>query len=859
VTPLPLDQIGFGWRSHLSALWWLGLLYRRPHRFLTALAHGAPWVVVVRMLKLFVHFVPWLLALTTSGVLTLELLATPSQSFLWHLTAKVLIINVGTIVIVAVVSILAPVASLLSEFVTRFSAGGWGWLIRLAAWALVGWLGGNLIVVVLGFQLLGDTLCEAFLVLEAVVFLGYFAFSNSRILPLMRLMVFAIAIILTNGFLGALVAAFHLLRFQIDSPESFRLLLDGSVALLGCVGGFVAGTVATVSRGLVRESALSTAEAVRFSTFSSLPISILVGSLASLDDPVRGVFLGIVVGVCFGLFAAVAMLRAYYQLPHVVFVWPVLRPERYSWHPVAWDDMCAVTFPSLYLLLAAYAQTSREAGEREISRLIETYPSQRMAALAARTALLARQCASSRRLSELATIVSLLPDGDDGFLVQTPRVREMIDEIARLQSRLDTVSRPFFREPLARAIVSEIRVFEGRIAGFREPLAGEFRSASQTWLRLAQRQWDEARSVVAKSPTPQVFRAGDPVDRSQEAFVERNEVVGEVEGQITLSTGCPGLILYGRRRVGKSTVLKNLPAFLPTRVRVAALSLQNAEAFTSLESLLRLITRTVHDTCRDPELPTIEPKGLADLFSWLGQVNAHLDGRDERLLLAVDEYESFDLKIGSGTFPEDLLAALRDSIQSHRRITWVLAGSHHVTELTHAAWPSYLVSLRTIDVPLFTLDETRLLLTEPLRHSPFWPVDDPQRPRFEPGFWGEDGIERIHAQAAGWPHLVQLIAETAVAMVNNSAATQVDASLLNVTLDKAVAQGDAVLRLLMQTESTLLGEWDYLLRFRRQDTQDPPADEAVHTSLRRRLLVVDEGGQWRLRVPLMQRWLRQRA
>jgi hypothetical protein len=41
--------------------------------------------------------------------------------------------------------------------------------------------------------------------------------------------------------------------------------------------------------------------------------------------------------------------------------------------------------------------------------------------------------------------------------------------------------------------------------------------------------------------------------------------------------------------------------------------------------------------------------------------------------------------------------------------------------------------------------------------------------------------------------------------------------------------------------------------------QPPPDDEALHRSLRRRLLVVNEGTDWRLRVPLMQRWLRQRG
>jgi len=37
-------------------------------------------------------------------------------------------------------------------------------------------------------------------------------------------------------------------------------------------------------------------------------------------------------------------------------------------------------------------------------------------------------------------------------------------------------------------------------------------------------------------------------------------------------------------------------------------------------------------------------------------------------------------------------------------------------------------------------------------------------------------------------------------------------------LDKAIVRGENVLRLLMQTESELPGEWDYLLGFRHRDT-----------------------------------------
>ena len=135
----------------------------------------------------------------------------------------------------------------------------------------------------------------------------------------------------------------------------------------------------------------------------------------------------------------------------------------------------------------------------------------------------------------------------------------------------------------------------------------------------------------------------------------------------------------------------------------------------------------------------------------------------------------------------------------------------------------------------------------------------PTCPRFAPALWGKHGIARIHAEAGGWPHLVQLIAETVVDMLNEGTAPHADAALLERALDKAIVSGDTVLRELVERESRLPGEWDYVRAFRHADTQPPPADEALYRSLRRRLLVTEDSGAWRMRVPLMQRWLRQRG
>jgi hypothetical protein len=86
-------------------------------------------------------------------------------------------------------------------------------------------------------------------------------------------------------------------------------------------------------------------------------------------------------------------------------------------------------------------------------------------------------------------------------------------------------------------------------------------------------------------------------------------------------------------------------------------------------------------------------------------------------------------------------------------------------------------------------------------------------PRLGQGFWGEGGIERVHTGAGGWPHLVQLIAETIVDILNDEAGKQVTSSLLERALDQAIVSGQNVLRELLYRESGLPGEWENLSKF----------------------------------------------
>ena len=72
-------------------------------------------------------------------------------------------------------------------------------------------------------------------------------------------------------------------------------------------------------------------------------------------------------------------------------------------------------------------------------------------------------------------------------------------------------------------------------------------------------------------------------------------------------------------------------------------------------------------------------------------------------------------------------------------------------------------------------------------------------------------------------------------------------------------QGDNVMIQLLENESKLPNEWEYLLGFKTQETQPLPANPAIVSSLQHRLLIRVEDDQVRLRVPLMQMWMQERA
>jgi len=561
-----------------------------------------------------------------------------------------------------------------------------------------------------------------------------------------------------------------------------------------------------------------------------------------------GITVGIAFGITVGIAVGIAVARAYYVPLHLFFL---LSPGAgYRFHPVAWDDMCGVPYWRLERILVGLVGRDPEFGRREIARIIDTYPAQRMGALRAAAILTIRDAAAN--LGEAPRRLLDLPDGEKGFLRQVPVVKDFARGLAADAREFELLDLPTLKRRTAEKRVERIRLFRESCAGLPYPLGEELRKATEVWL-------GDARKVVASfgalDAAPQVFRAGDPVNKGREAFLPRWDVLQELARQALLATGCPGLLLYGRRRTGKTSTLQSLDGLLVNSVFPTWLSMQDPRAFSGTSDLCALIADHLRGALAAMKLPAPETEvsDLRGLMTALDAANRALEGTEKRLLLGVDEYENLDTMIGEGKLTLDFLSTVRESIQNHRNLIWLFAGSHHVAELTNAEWSSYLISVRMVPVRMFTAKETRTVLTDPLRYSGNWEPDDPTRFRFAPEFWGEGGTEWIHEEAGGWPHLVQLLAEAVVDEINDRGTAAFDPAWRPHVLRRSIERGEMVLRQLTLGECRLPGELDYV---RSLVSGDRPAPEApILSSLRRRELIVEEGGRVALRVPLMRRWL----
>lgn len=368
------------------------------------------------------------------------------------------------------------------------------------------------------------------------------------------------------------------------------------------------------------------------------------------------------------------------------------------------------------------------------------------------------------------------------------------------------------------------------------------------WVKSADAEYERLKleSQNQEPVCPNLYRGGEQLDpRYDKAlFFGREDLRNTFESKVVTAASMPLFFIQGQRRVGKSSLIRFLPEFLDSGFVLVYLDLQTG--INSIPEWLEYMRRAVWKTVRKKEqAPPLPNEASWDKDDWLAswrifqqelKTMANEDGR--RIILAMDEYEELHRCLQSD--PEQggqLLGAMRSFSQGQNRVVFLFAGADYLTELKNPNWNEYFVQAVPLTVGYLSKEDTfRLIQVVPLQYPPAL-------------------LERMYHDTQGHPCLLQKICQEMVNIANASgkkemAETDYDAAIRRVVMQPHNGVVDVfwgqycTLRDMKQTV------WEIL-------HGKPPSDERQVKVMKIHGFVMEENGEWRLRVPLFERWVRE--
>ena len=321
-------------------------------------------------------------------------------------------------------------------------------------------------------------------------------------------------------------------------------------------------------------------------------------------------------------------------------------------------------------------------------------------------------------------------------------VSDLRDALTSLKSRFATISHDVEaalagqttfsqREALGRVLVQLqglSRELEREVSLAREPIPGLYRAYAEQFAPIAAR-WRDIVSVrvrmmeIEEEQLQEIgspYVVGVPLRAEQSVFIGRSEISARIE-TLLLHEPAPSLLLYGQRRMGKTSLLNNLGRLLPSSIVPLFVDLQgppgHAEGHASL--LYHLADAMASSARRQrPDLSVPMPArdnfshdSFTRFFEWLDEFEASLEGRTALLML--DEFEALDRAFDQGRFDADpVLGMLRHLIQHKPSFKVMLSGSHTLEYFKR--WSTYLINVQVVKVGYLTEAEARHLIERPV-------------------------------------------------------------------------------------------------------------------------------------------------
>jgi uncharacterized protein len=392
--------------------------------------------------------------------------------------------------------------------------------------------------------------------------------------------------------------------------------------------------------------------------------------------------------------------------------------------PIYWREPIWVTLPGIRSFLRLVGEQDFAAGVQECLFAVARHPGQAQAARVALTEVIADHLAHLSSVAQIAASAEelghataerqALPGMLEGALPG-------LEGLAQHATQYVTALLPHNR----RRALERLRDGAGDLA---RQLALSADRASRLLVDVPTR-WQEVAAAElaemgeAERDTGYVhnpFIFGQPIEETDtNLFVGRRDTVKEIEVSLLGGEQKPALVMWGPRRMGKTSVLLQLPRLLGPTFVPAFVDMQSVQVRESLPAFFHSLTsasaralRRRGCTVAGLEIANLGENPFTAFSEWMEEVGQQL-GPERHLLLCLDEFERLEASIREQRLPSELMDEIRHIIQHHPRIVLLFAGSHRPDELD-LNWPDTLISTKLIRVGYLSAEDAEQLVTHPV-------------------------------------------------------------------------------------------------------------------------------------------------
>ncbi|MCB0210839.1 MAG: AAA family ATPase [Anaerolineae bacterium] len=393
------------------------------------------------------------------------------------------------------------------------------------------------------------------------------------------------------------------------------------------------------------------------------------------------------------------------------------RASLFHYHAAFWDEHQLLRWLGLedYLVLIAGRYPSE--GQAAATYLINS--DQRWAAQAAQIELKIAELEKCQTIVDIAQAHYSLPldslEGQIGGLLHRFSYISQDVDVA-----LKRVTIYHQRQELS-SVINDIKRLQNQLVSGRQKDVTRLQNLVKQWHILIDDHIHRLiKELVMSQKVDNPYICGPVLTEENSTFIKRTQTIMQIE-QSLLNGHRPSLLLYGQRRMGKTTLLKNIGCSLPRTIVPLFVDGQGSSIGNDYADFLHNLSRQMQKSAKRHDLNLPPPdedrliiSPLSGFDEWLDIVEETLEHEGRNIaILIIDEFEAIDRVIEKGRFEaEDMLSLLRNLIQHRPMFRVLLASSHPLEEFQR--WSSYLINMQTVKISYLNQDDARKLVESPV-------------------------------------------------------------------------------------------------------------------------------------------------